>query len=100
MDRYILTFILIKKNSITKLCNVINLVLGAFITRIFCGRLKPPLNIVLVRWYDEIDEIYGCPRLQLTNQYTCIYLDSVDMSVHIIPRNNCKNEYFVNRYVF
>src|SRR5205809_6205923 len=97
MDRYILTFIFIKKNSITKLCNVINLVL---LLEFFAEDLKPPLNIVLVRWYDEIDEIYGCPRLQLTNQYTCIYLDSVDMSVHIIPRNNCKNEYFVNRYVF
>jgi hypothetical protein len=34
--------------------------------------------------------------LCLTDQYTCVYLDSVDMSVHIIPRNNCENEYFVN----
>ncbi|CAG8752342.1 11675_t:CDS:2, partial [Rhizophagus irregularis] len=53
--------------------------------------LSEPINLVLVRWYNEIDEVYGCPRLQLTDQYTCIYLDSVDMSVHIVPRNNCED---------
>ncbi len=54
-----------------------------------------------MRWYDEIDEMYGCPRLRLTDQYMCIYLDSVDMSVHdVVLRNNCENEYFVNSYVF
>ena len=53
--------------------------------------------------YDGVDgkeEMYGCPKLCLTDQYTWVYLDSVDMSVHIIPRNNCENEYFVNRYIF
>ena len=60
---------------------------------------KDPINLVLLRWYDGVDgeeEMYGCPKLCLTDQYTCVYLDSVDMSVHIIPRNNCENEYFVN----
>ena len=62
---------------------------------------KDPINLILLRWYDEVDEeMYGCPRLWLTDQYTCVYLDSVDMSVHIILRNNCKNEYLVNRYIF
>ena len=62
---------------------------------------KDPINLILLRWYDEVDEeMYGCPRLWLTDQYTCIYLDLVDMSIHIIPRNNCENEYLVNKYIF
>ena len=63
---------------------------------------KDLINLILLRWYDEVvgEEMYGCPRLCLTDHYTCVYLDSVDMSVHIIPRNNCENEYFVNRYIF
>ncbi|RIA97224.1 hypothetical protein C1645_814296 [Glomus cerebriforme] len=61
---------------------------------------KDPINLILLQWYDNIDEMYGCPRLWLTDQYTCVYLDSVDMTVHIIPRRNCKNEYFINRYIF
>ena len=44
--------------------------------------------------------MYGCPRLLLIEQYTCVYLDSVDMSVHIVPRSKCENEYFVNTYIF
>jgi hypothetical protein len=67
----------------------------------FAENKKNPINLILLRWYDEIDEeMYGCPRLRLTDQYTCVYLDAVDMSVHIIPRNNCENEYFVNKYIF
>jgi len=67
----------------------------------FTEKDKDPINLILLRWYDDIDEeMYGCPRLWLTDQYTCVYLDSVDMSVHIIPRSNCDNEYFVNRYIF
>lgn len=59
-----------------------------------------PINLVLLRWYDEVDEIYGCPILNKTEQYTCVYIDSIDMSVHIIPRNNCEDEFFVNKYIF
>ena len=66
----------------------------------FPDEIRLPINLVLIRWYNEVDELYGCPRLKLTEQYTCVYLDSVDMSVHIIPRNNSENEYFVNRYIF
>jgi len=63
---------------------------------------KEPINLVLLRWYDGIqdEEMYGYPRLWLTNQYTCVYLDSIDMSVHIISRNNRENEFFVNKYIF
>ena len=68
----------------------------------FNKKNENPINLVLLRWYDEIDEetMYGCPRLCLTDQYTCVYLDSVDMSVHIVSRSNCENEYLVNKYIF
>jgi len=68
------------------------------------------INLILLRWYDvwspeeeivdERQELYGCPRLWLTDQYTCVYLDSVDISVHIVPRNGIENEYLVNKYIF
>ena len=58
------------------------------------------MNLVLLRWYEIEEEMYGCPRLWLTNQYTCVYLDSVNISIYIIPRNNVENEYFVNKYIF
>jgi hypothetical protein len=67
----------------------------------FSDKDEEPINLVLLQWYDEIYEAkYGCPRLWLTHQYTCVYLDSVDMSVHIVPRSNCENEYLVNKYIF
>ena len=50
---------------------------------------------MMVWWVDGEKEMYGCLKLCLTDQYTCVYLDSVDMSVHIIPRNNCENEYLL-----
>ena len=63
---------------------------------------KEPINLVLLQWYDGVqdEEMYSCPKLWLTDQYTCVYLDSVDMSVHIISRNNRENEFFVNKYIF
>ena len=68
----------------------------------FTKKDENPINIGLLQWYDEVDgeTMYGCPRLWLTGQYTCVYLDAVDMSVHIVPRSNCENEYFVNKYIF
>ena len=43
---------------------------------------KDLINLVLLRWYDGVDgeeEMYGCPKLCLTDQYTYVYLDSVDI---------------------
>src|SRR4051812_40712894 len=37
----------------------------------FFSDLKPLINLILLRWYNEIDEMYGCTRLWLTDQYTC-----------------------------
>ena len=65
--------------------------LVTFIIGIFSEKDKEPINLILLQWYDEIyKEKYGCPRLWLTHQYTCVYLDSINMSVHIVPRSNCK----------
>ena len=68
----------------------------------FTDSFSDLINLILLRWYNEVDgeEMYGYLRLWLTEQYTCVYLDSVDMSVHIIPRSKCENEYFVNTYMF
>lgn len=68
----------------------------------FADDSRDLINLILLRWYDEVDgeDMYGCPRLSLTEQYTCVYLDSVDISVHIIPRSKHENEYFVNKYIF
>ena len=70
-----------------------------------------PINLILLRWYDvwlpegdeyedNEQELYGCLCLWLTNQYTCIYLDLVDTSIHIVKRNSKENEYLVNKYIF
>ena len=74
---------------------------------LFAKEGHAPINLVLLRWYDvwppgdeDEQELYGCPRLWLTNQYTCVYLDSVDISVHIVQRNGKDNEYLVNKYIF
>ena len=74
--------------------------LGSYVVGIFFRRFKTADKSCFITLYDEIDEMYGCTRLRLTDQYTCVYLDLVDVSVHIIPRNNCDNEYFVNKYIF
>jgi len=81
----------------------------------FAEKDKDPINLILLQWYDEWPpkdkknytdkrtELYGCSRLWLTDQYTCVYcvyLESVDISVYVIPRNNCTNEYLVNKYIF
>ena len=79
----------------------------------FAEKDKDPINLILLRWYDEWPpkntnkrytdkrtELYGCPRLWFTDQYTCVYLESVDISVQIIPRNGCTNEFLVNKYIF
>ena len=71
---------------------------------------QEPINLLLLHWYDKWsaqkkskdkrNELYGCKRLYKTNQYTCIYLESVMNTVHIIARNNTTNEYLVNNYIF
>ena len=38
------------------------LFLGTFIIGIFPKKDKDPMNLVLLRWYEIEEEMYGCPR--------------------------------------
>lgn len=72
------------------------------------------LKLALLRWYDicssstenneeeeqDDTELYGCKRLYLTDHYTCVFLDSIDITAHIIPRYGKNNEYLLNKYIF
>jgi hypothetical protein len=64
---------------------------------------KPPLNLALVQWYDfkfqKNSYLYYCPLLKLENLYNLISIETIDNIVHIIPRFDKSNEYFVNKYI-
>jgi hypothetical protein len=66
--------------------------------------LNNPLNLALVRWYDFKHQgnpyFYECPRLKLTKIYSFIDVESIQDIVHIVPRFNSDNEYFVNKFIF
>ena len=61
---------------------------------------KDPLEFAHVRWYEEVGELWGSPRLRLLKYYSCIPIDSVDRTVHIVPRFDKTNEYLVNSFMF
>ena len=61
---------------------------------------REPLEFALVRWYEEVGELWGCPKLKLLKQYSCILLDSIDRTVYIILRYNKMNKYLVNSFIF
>jgi len=62
------------------------------------------LNLALVQWYDfksrNYPYMYGCPRITLKNLYNFVAIDTIQNIVHIIPRFNSTNEYFVNKFIF
>jgi hypothetical protein len=64
----------------------------------------PPLNLALVQWYDFKSKkhpyLYGCPHLKLVELYNFVTIESIEGVVHIVPRFDKKNEYFVNKYIF
>lgn len=61
------------------------------------------LNLALIQWYDfkrkDTPYVYGCSRLKLTEIYNFIEIESIQDIVHIIPRFNSSNEYFVNKFI-
>ena len=61
-------------------------------------------KLALIRWYDFKSQsqpcLYGCSRLKLTNIYNFIDIEAIQDIVHIIPRFNLDNEYFVNKFIF
>jgi len=73
------------------------------ILKFYTASGSEPLDFALVRWYDQVDEItelWGCSRVKLIDQYSCIPLESVDQTVHIVPRFGKNNEYLVNSFMF
>ena len=64
---------------------------------------KPPLNLVLVQWYDfklqRNSYLYNCPLLKLVELYNLIPIETIDNIVYIIPRFDKNNEFFVNKYI-
>ena len=61
---------------------------------------KNPLEFAYVRWYEENDELWGCPRLRLIKHYSCILIESINKTVHIVPIFEKINEYLVNIFMF
>jgi hypothetical protein len=61
-------------------------------------------NLALIQWYDFKSQsqpyLHGCSRLKLTNIYNFIDIEAIQDIVHIIPRFNLDNEYFVNKFIF
>ncbi|RHZ80517.1 hypothetical protein Glove_134g23 [Diversispora epigaea] len=64
---------------------------------------ESPLNLALVQWYDfkfqKNSYLYNCPLLKLVELYNLIPIETIDNIVHIIPRFDKDNEYFVNKYI-
>jgi hypothetical protein len=62
------------------------------------------LNLALIRWYDFKSQrdpyLYGCPLLEFTEIYNFVDIEAIEDIVHIIPRFNSANKYFVNKYVY
>ena len=65
---------------------------------------KSPFHLALVQWYDFISEktpfVYGCPLLKLVEIYNFIEIEAIEEIVHIVPRFDKINEYFVNKLIF
>ncbi|RIA93981.1 hypothetical protein C1645_818632 [Glomus cerebriforme] len=62
------------------------------------------LNLALIQWYDFKSQsqpyLYGCPLLELTDIYNFIDIEAIQDVIHIIPRFDSINEYFINKYIF
>ena len=61
------------------------------------------LNLALIQWYDfkkTNPYCYECPRLKLINHFNFIDVEVIHDIVHIVPRFNSNNEYFVNKFIF
>ncbi|RHZ87458.1 hypothetical protein Glove_34g80 [Diversispora epigaea] len=64
---------------------------------------KSPMHLALVQWYDFIEEtpfVYGCPLLRLVEVYNFIEIEAIEDTIHVVPRFDKNNEYYVNKYLF
>jgi len=66
------------------------------------GRISP--NLALIQWYDFISQsnpyLYGCPLLKSTEIYNFVDVEAIQDIVHIVPRFDLDNNYFVNKFVY
>ena len=62
------------------------------------------LNLALIQWYDFKSQsypfLYGCSQLKFTKIYNFIDIEAIQDIIHIIPRFESNNEYFVNKFIF
>jgi len=62
------------------------------------------IKLALIQWYDfklqNTPYKYGCPYMKLVDIYNIIEVDAIQDIVHIIPRFDKNNEYFVNNFIF
>ncbi|RHZ59857.1 hypothetical protein Glove_360g105 [Diversispora epigaea] len=59
---------------------------------------KSPMHLALVQWYNFIEEIpfvYGRPLLRLVEVYNFIEIEAIEDTIHVVPRFDKNNEYFV-----
>ncbi|RHZ51503.1 hypothetical protein Glove_477g16 [Diversispora epigaea] len=65
---------------------------------------KSPFHLALVQWYDfkskKTPFVYSCPLLKLVEIYNFIEIEAIEEIVHIVPRFDTKDEYFVNKFIF
>ena len=82
----------------------LNFIKVVLIAKIDIKGLNNLLNLALIQWYDfkyqNRPYLYECSRLKLTEIYNFIDIESIQDIVHIIPRFNSNNEYFVNKFIF
>ena len=61
-------------------------------------------NIALIEWYDFKSEVnpylYRCSHIKLTKIFNIVDIEAIQDTIHIIPRFDKKNEFFVNRFIF
>jgi hypothetical protein len=64
---------------------------------------QEPLNLALIQWYDFVNLkqpcLYECPLLKRLQEFLFIPIESIKEVVHIIPRFDKENQYFVNKFI-
>ena len=62
------------------------------------------LNLALIQWYDfkhkKYPYKYGCPHIELKDLYHFVAVEAIQDVMHILPRFDKTNEYFINKYIF
>ncbi|RHZ87975.1 hypothetical protein Glove_27g77 [Diversispora epigaea] len=64
---------------------------------------KSLMHLALVQWYDFIEEtlfVYSGPLLRLVEVYNFIEIEAIEDTIHVVPRFDKNNEYFINKYLF